>query len=215
MDTINLNKNVISLSKGEVISLSKMPAIDLSKGGHGLKKVCVGLGWDPAMIEKKGFFGKVTRVPGSSIDCDAFAMLLNNGRIANSEDLIYYGHLRHKNGYIYHTGDNLTGDGDGDDEQIVIDLEHISCDKIIIAVNIYQGRSRHQHFGMLENAFVRIVDMQGNDELCRFTLDNKYSNEVSVIFGELVRTNGEWNFVARGEAINKDSIAEIAHGYGY
>ena len=68
---------------------------------------------------------------------------------------------------------------------------------------------------MLENAFIRIVDMQGDNELCRFTLDNKYSNEVSVIFGELVRTNGEWNFVARGEAINKDSIAEVARGYGY
>lgn len=215
MDNINLNKNVISLSKGEVISLSKMPAIDLSKGGHGLKRVCVGLGWDPAMIEKKGFFGKVTRVPGPSVDCDAFAMILNNGRIVKSDDLIYYGHLKHSSGYIYHTGDNLTGDGDGDDEQIVIDLERIDCDSIIIAVNIYQGRSRGQHFGMLENAFVRIVDMQGNTELCRFTLDNKYSDEVTVIFGELVRTNGEWNFVAKGEPINKNSIGDVAHVYGY
>lgn len=215
MDNINLNKNVISLSKGEVISLSKMPAIDLSKGGHGLKRVCVGLGWDPAMIEKRGFFGKVTRVPGPSVDCDAFAMILNNGRIVKSDDLIYYSHLKHSSGYIYHTGDNLTGDGDGDDEQIVIDLERIDCDSIIIAVNIYQGRSRGQHFGMLENAFVRIVDMQGNTELCRFTLDNKYSDEVTVIFGELVRTNGEWNFVAKGEPINKNSIGDVAHIYGY
>ena len=215
MDSINLNKNVISLSKGEMISLSKMPAIDISKGGHGLTRVCVGLGWDPAMIEKRGLFGKVTRVPGPSVDCDAFAMILNGDRIVNSDDLIYYGNLKHKSGYIYHTGDNLTGDGDGDDEQIVIDLSKMSCDKIVIAVNIYQGRSRGQHFGMLENAFIRIVDMQSNMELCRFTLDNKYNNDVSVIFGELIRTNGEWNFVAKGEAVNKNSIGDVARAYGY
>ena len=215
MNSINLGKNVISLSKGETISLSKMPTIDISKGGHGLKRVCVGLGWDPAMVEKRGFFGKVTRVPGPDIDCDAFAMILNNGEIKKSEDLIYYGNLKHKSGYIYHTGDNLTGDGEGDDEQIVIDLANMTCDSIIIGVTIYQGRSRNQHFGMLENAFIRIVDMQGDTELCRFTLDNKYNNEVSVIFGELVKTNGEWNFIAKGEAVNKNSIGDVARVYGY
>lgn len=215
MNSIDLNKNVISLSKGEVISLSKMPAIDLSKGGHGLRKVCVGLGWDPAMVEKKGLFGKVTRVPGPSIDCDAFAMVLNNNRIQNSNDLIYYANRKHNSGYIWHTGDNLTGDGDGDDEQIVIDLEHINCDSIIVAVNIYRGRSKNQHFGMIENAFIRIVDMVTNAELCRFTLDSKYHNAVSVIFGELVKVNGEWTFRAVGEAVDKDDIGSIARVYGY
>lgn len=214
MNSIDLNKNVISLSKGERISLSKMPAIDISKGGRGLRKVVVGLGWDPAMIEKKGLFG-VKRVPGPDVDCDAFAMVLNNSRISSSEDLIYFGHTKHKNGYIYHTGDNLTGDGDGDDEQIVIDLEHINCDSILIAVNIYSGRSRGQHFGMLENAFIRIVDSMTNQELCRFTLDNKYSNEVTVVFGELVRINGEWDFMAKGEAVPYDSISALARTYGY
>ena len=199
MNSIDLNKNVISLSKGETISLSKMSTIDISKGGKGLRKVVVGLGWDPAMVEKKGIFG-IKKVPGPSVDCDAFAMVMHNGRITNSEDLIYFGHKTHKSGYIYHTGDNLTGDGDGDDEQIVIDLEHIDCDSIMIVI---------------ENAFIRIVDSMTNQELCRYTLDSKYNNEVSIIFGELVRTNGEWNFVAKGEAIHQDSVGGVARVYGY
>lgn len=215
MNSIDLSKNVISLSKGEQISLSKMPAIDISKGGHGLKHVIVGLGWDPAMIEKKNFFGKVTRVPGPSIDCDAFAMVLNGNRIQSANDLIYYGNRGHNSDNIYHTGDNLTGDGDGDDEQIIIDLAHIHSERIVIGVNIYQGRSRNQHFGMLENAFIRIVDMETNTELCRFTLDSKYNNEVSVIFGELIKSNNEWNFVAKGESVHRDSIGDVARDYGY
>ncbi len=215
MSNIDLNKNVISLSKGERISLSKMPSIDLSKGGKGLRNVVVGLGWDPAMIEKKGLFGGVKRVPGPSVDCDAFAMVLNNGKIKNKDDVVYFGHLKHSTGYIWHTGDNLTGDGDGDDEQIVINLEKINCDSIVVAVNIYNGRSKGQHFGMLENAFIRIVDKDTNMELCRFTLDNKYDNAVTVIFGELICTNGSWDFVAKGEAIDKDSISAVANVYGY
>lgn len=211
METVDLNKNVISLSKGEKISLSKIPTIDLSKGGHGLHKVVVGLGWDPV---KKGLFGGLFG-GGHDIDCDAFAMLLNNGRIISSDDLIYYGNLKHRSGFAYHTGDNLTGDGDGDDEQIVFDLSKITCDSIIIGVTIYQGISRHQHFGMLENAFVRIVDMESNTELCRYNLDNKYSNYVSIIFGELRRINGDWEFIAKGEPSSRHSIGDVAHDYGY
>ena len=133
--------NFINLSKGETISLTKMPAIDLSKGGKGLREVVVGLGWDPAMVEKKGIFG-VKKVPGPSVDCDAFALLIKNGRLENSKDIIYFNNLRHSSNSIWHTGDNLTGDGDGDDEQIIANLSKLNCDKVVIGVNIYNGKSK-------------------------------------------------------------------------
>lgn len=220
--------NVISLTKGEVINLSKIPAIDLSKGGKGLQKVVVGLGWDPVSemetssneTEKKGFFAKLfgssTGSHSSSapdIDCDAFAIGLNDGRILNKDDLIYFGHLQNEDKSIYHTGDNLTGDGDGDDEQIIIDLSRVKNDSIVIAVNIYQGRSRSQHFGMLQNAFIRIEDMNTGTELCRYTLDSKYDGYVTVNFGTLVKNGDEWSFTATGEPSSANSISSFAENY--
>lgn len=213
---------VISLSKGQVINLSKMPAIDLSKGGHGLHKVLVGLGWDPvdkmASNGNGGFFKKLFGGSGSStlsmdIDCDAFAFRLRNGKYKGSQDLVYYGHLKTDDGSIKHTGDNLTGDGDGDDEQIIIDLPNTGCDEIVIAVTIYQGVDRNQDFGMLQNAFVRIVDMETNTELCQYTLDDKYAGYVSVIFGRLKKENNEWSFVAEGEPVRASSISRVVEKY--
>lgn len=218
--------NVISLSKGEKINLSKMPAIDLSKGGKGLQKVIVGLGWDPVTeIEvaggekKKGFFGSLfgsstpTRRSVGDIDCDAFAIGLVDGRIESSDDTIYYAHLKNSSGSIKHTGDNLTGDGDGDDEQIIIDLSSVNNDSIVIGVNIYQGNSRNQHFGMLQNAFIRIEDMNTGMELCRYTLDSKYDGYVTVNFGTLTKSNNEWTFVANGEPSNASSIGSFVDTY--
>lgn len=209
---------VINLSKGQVINLSKMPAIDLSKGGKGLSKVVVGLGWDPVSKmsvaqEKRGFFNRLLGNAAEDIDCDAFAIRLENSHIRNADDLIYFGHLHTRDGSIEHTGDNLTGDGDGDDEQIIINLPEVDCDRVLIGVNIYKGRSRNQHFGMLQNAFIRIVDMHSNMELCRYTLDSKYDNYVSIIFGELVKQNNEWTFIAKGEPVNADSISEVVRPY--
>ena len=218
--------NVISLSKGEKINLSKMPAIDLSKGGKGLQKVIVGLGWDPvseievpASEKKRGFFGSLfgsneprTRSVGN-IDCDAFAIGLVNGRIESSDDTIYYAHLKNSSGSIKHTGDNLTGDGDGDDEQIIIDLSAVQNDSIVIGVNIYQGHSRNQHFGMLQNAFIRIEDMNTGMELCRYTLDSKFDGYVTVNFGSLVKSNNEWTFVANGEPSKASSIGSFVEEY--
>lgn len=204
--------NFINLSKGETISLTKMPAIDLSKGGKGLREVVVGLGWDPAMVEKKGIFG-VRKVAGPSVDCDAFALLIKNGRLENSKDIIYFNNLRHSSNSIWHTGDNLTGDGDGDDEQIIANLSKLNCDKVVIGVNIYNGKSKGQHFGMLQNAFVRIVDKENNQELCHYTLDSKYNGAVSIIFGELVRVGNDWDFRAVGETVNANTIGEVASFY--
>ena len=211
----------INLSKGEVINLSKMPSIDLSKGGKGLHRVLVGLGCDPISEmnngEKKGFFSKLFGSSSSGlsedIDCDAFAVRLTNNHIESSDDIVYFGHLSTRDNSIKHTGDNLTGDGDGDDETIIINLEAVTSDSVMIGVNIYQGRRRNQHFGMLQNAYVRIVDMDTNKELCRYTLDDKYNNYVSIIFGELCKNNNEWSFIAKGEAVDANSISEVVHRY--
>lgn len=205
----------INLSKGQQINLSKMPSIDLSKGGRGLNKVIVGLGWDPATetVQKRGLFGRPVASRGPEVDCDAFAFVLHNGKFKNKDDLVYFGNLENRDKSIRHMGDNLTGDGDGDDEQIVIDLSRISADSIVIAVNIYRGKEKGQHFGNLQNAFIRIVDMNTNNELCKFTLDGKYNGTTSVIFGELVKHNGEWNFKAIGEASRGNSISEVVSSY--
>ena len=213
--------NVINLSKGETINLSKMPAIDLSKGGKGLQKVLVGLGWDPVTeqkTEKKGFLSSIFGSGSSSsreadIDCDAFALGLKGGRLVNNDNLIYFGHLKNSDCSIKHTGDNLTGDGDGDDEQIIIDLSTVGADSIVIGVNIYQGKSRGQHFGKLQNAFIRIEDMNTGMELCRYTLDSKYSDYVTVNFGTLVKNGNDWDFNATGEASNATSIGSFADDY--
>lgn len=214
--------NVISLSKGEVINLTKMPAIDLSKGGKGLQKVMIGLGWDPVRKgqtqEKRGFFSSLfssgssnSSAPGEDIDCDAFAVALTNNAIASNDDIIYFGHLSKDDGSIRHTGDNLTGDGDGDDEQIIIDLSRVKCDTIIIGVNIYRGRERGQDFSKLENAFVRIEDMNTGMELCRYTLDSQFANYVTVHFGTLTKINNEWNFEATGAPSDANSISEFCN----
>lgn len=212
----------ISLAKGQVISLSKIPAIDLSKGGKGLHSVMVGLGWDPIkrkkIVEKKSFFGllgtKQVEVDDDSlndIDCDAFAFTVTES--GKTMDLIYFNNLSNGDKSIQHGGDNLTGEGEGDDETIKIALDKVADDYIVIGVNIYQGKSRHQHFGQLENAYIRIVDMDNNSELCKYTLDSKYDGYVSIIFGVLQRTNGSWDFVAKGEAIDADSIGQVFKKY--
>ena len=214
--------DIINLSKGQVINLSKMPSIDLSKGGRGLHKVVVGLGWDPVSempqsSGKKGFFAKLFgSTPLSNapnIDCDAFALRLTNNAIQSDDDIVYFGHLHTRDNSIQHTGDNLTGDGDGDDETININLDKVRSDSVLIGVNIYQGMHRNQHFGMLQNAYVRIVDSATNQELCRYTLDDKYNNYVTIIFGELCKNNDEWSFMAKGEAVNAGSISEVVRMY--
>ena len=214
--------DIINLSKGQVINLSKMPSIDLSKGGKGLHQVVVGLGWDPVSEmpnndQKKGFFAKLLGSASISnahdIDCDAFALRLTNGLIQSNDDVVYFGHLHTQDNSIRHTGDNLTGDGDGDDETINIDLDKVKSDSVLIAVNIYRGKAKNQHFGMLQNAYVRIVDSSTNQELCRYTLDDKYNNYVTVIFGELCKNNNEWSFTAKGEAVNAGSISEVVRMY--
>ena len=199
----------ISLQKGQKVSLSKESA-------GGLGKVVVGLGWDEAeQSSGGGFLSALFGSPKQDIDCDASAILLQGGKLRGKDDLVYFGNLRHYTGTVQHMGDNLTGAGEGDDEQITIDLASIpeKYDRIVIVVNIYQGIQRHQHFGMIRNAFARIVDARTNRELCRYNLTENYSGQLALIFGEIYRHEGEWKFSAIGQGTQDPGLGELIRRY--
>ena len=128
---------------------------------------------------------------------------------------MYFGNLRHRSGAVQHMGDNLTGAGAGDDEQIVIELDRVPAeyDRIVMVVNIYQAMARKQHFGMIRNAFIRIVDARNNQELCRYNLSDNYDDMTAMIFGEVYRHNGEWKFNAIGQATKDPGLGELSRRY--
>lgn len=192
----------VKLQKGQKVSLSKEHA--------GLSKIIVGLGWDEVQQQRSFFAPKP-----QDIDCDAFALLLVDEKLASSQDIVYYGSLKHNSGSVVHMGDNLTGAGDGDDEQIVIDLNRVPAqyDRIVLAVNIYQAYERRQHFGMIQNAFIRLVDARNNNEMCIYNLTENYSNQTAMLFGEVYRYNGEWKFNAVGQGTTDGSIRDFAKRY--
>lgn len=196
------------------ISLQKGQKIDLTKGGgSGLRQVMVGLGWDEVQQSSGGGFLSSLLGGGKpqNIDCDASAILCGaNGKIVGNsiqDCLVYYGNLKHSSGAIVHQGDNLTGAGDGDDEQIMVNLLEVpsSIDKIVFVVNIYEARSRNQHFGMIRNAFIRLVNMDNNTEICRYNLSDNYNNMAGLVVGEIYRKNGEWKFNAIGQPVQEAS----------
>lgn len=193
------------------VSLQKGQKVSLSKEHVGLSKMMVGLGWDEAQKAKGGFFAPKPK----PIDCDASALLLKNGRLCDKSDIIYFGNLGHKSGAIQHMGDNLTGAGEGDDEQILVDLSRIPAeyDRIVMVVNIYQAVQRKQHFGMIQNAFIRLVDQRNNAEMCKYNLTDDYSGMTALIFGEIYRHNGEWKFNAIGQATTDPGLGELANRY--
>ena len=195
------------------ISLQKGQKIDLTKGGGGgLRQVMVGLGWDEA--QKGGFFGGLFGGDSQDIDCDASAILCgSNGKIINpdmNKCCVYFGNLRHPSGAIIHQGDNLTGAGDGDDEQIMVNLSMIpsGIERIVFVVNIYQARQRRQHFGLIRNAFIRLVNMDNNTEICRYNLSDNYNDMTGLVVGEIYRKNGEWKFNAIGQPVREASYLE-------
>ena len=182
------------------ISLQKGQKVSLSKESKGLSNVLVGLGWD-AVEQRSGLFGLFK---AADIDCDATAILLKNGKFVDKTDVVYFGNLVHKSGTVRHMGDNLTGEGEGDDEQILIELSRVpqEYDKIVIVVNIYSAVQRKQHFGMIKNAFIRIVDLTEN-----------YSGMTAMISGEIYRHNGEWKFGAIGQGTKDTSIGDLCRRY--
>lgn len=192
------------------VSLQKGQKVSLSKEHTGLAGIVVGLGWDEVQA-KGGFFAAKPK----PIDCDASALMLRSGKLAGKDDIVYFGNLCHKSGTVQHMGDNLTGEGEGDDEQIRIDLSKVpqEYDRIVIVVNIYQAVKRNQHFGMIQNAFIRLVDMRNNNEMCKYNLTENYSGMTAMIFGEVYRHNGEWKFNAIGQGTNDPGLGELCNRY--
>ena len=186
------------------INLQKGQKIDLTKGGGGLRGVMVGLGWDEA--QRGGFFSRP-----QPIDCDASVILCGaDGKVISGnskESLVYFGNLRDPSGAIIHQGDNLTGAGDGDDEEIMVDLSRVpgNVDKLVFVVNIYDGAARKQHFGMIRNAFIRLVNMDNRSEICRYNLTEDYSGMTGLVVGEIYRKDGEWKFSAIGQPVREAS----------
>lgn len=198
------------------INLQKGQKIDLTKGGTGLTGVMVGLGWDEAVPQQQnsgGLLGLFKSQPqqAQNIDCDASAILLNaNGKLAGTDadsSCVYFGNLRHWSDAIIHQGDNLTGEGEGDDEQIFVNLPNVPQEihKIIFVVNIYDANVRGQHFGLINNAFIRLVNTKNQQEICRFNLSENYYGMTGMVVGELYRYNGEWKFNAIGQPVKEAS----------
>ncbi len=172
------------------VCLTKGQKVDLTKGNPGLSKIMIGLGWDTNKYDG-----------GADFDLDAAAFLLGaNGKVTNDGDFVFYGNLKHSSGGVEHMGDNLTGEGEGDDEQIMVDLKAIpaNIERIDFTVTIYDADVRRQNFGQVSNAFIRVVDNETNTELIRYDLGEDFSIETAVVVGEIYRHNGEWKFNAIG-----------------
>ncbi|MFZ5642857.1 MAG: TerD family protein [Bacillota bacterium] len=202
-----------------MINLQKGQKIDLTKTNPGLAKIMVGLGWDP--VKSGGGGGLLGGLfggggGGANIDCDASVYMLDaNQKLAKNKNLIYFGNKTSPCGSIRHSGDNLTGDGDGDDEQIHVDLGRVPADvhRLVFVVNIYDCVKRKQHFGMIKNAFIRIVSSSNGQELCKFNLSEGYDGKTSLITGEVYRHSGEWKFAAIGEATTDPGLEALTRRY--
>lgn len=187
------------------VNLQKGQKVSLTKGNPGLKNVVVGLGWDVNQFDTGGAF-----------DLDAAAyMLTESGKVSRSEDFIFYGNLSHPSGSVVHLGDNQTGEGEGDDEQIKVDLSRIpeNISKIAFTVTIYEPEQRGQNFGQISNAFIRVFDESTGQEILRYDLGEDFSIETAVIFGELYKNNGEWKFNAIGSGY-QGGLAALCANYG-
>ena len=187
------------------ISLQKGQKVSLTKENPGLKNVVVGLGWDVNQFDTGGDF-----------DLDAAAFLLtDSGKVSGSDDFVFYGNLVHPSGGVQHMGDNLTGAGDGDDEQIRVNLASVPANiaKIAFTVTIYEAEQRHQNFGQVNNAFIRIYNEENGEELLRYDLGEDFSIETAAVFGELYKNGNEWKFNAIGSGY-QGGLAALCANYG-
>ncbi|MBR6711670.1 MAG: TerD family protein [Selenomonadaceae bacterium] len=187
------------------ISLKKGQKVDLTKTNPGLKNILIGLGWDTNKYDG-----------GKDFDLDSSVFLLTGeGKVRNDDDFVFYGNLKHVSGAVEHLGDNLTGAGEGDDEQIKIDLSKVpeGIEKIDFTVTIYEAEERKQNFGQVENAFIRVVNEATGEELIRYDLGEDFSIETAVVIGELYRNKGEWKFNAIGSGFS-GGLASLGKNYG-
>lgn len=186
------------------ISLTKGGNVNLSKEAPTMTKATLGLGWDTRATD------------GQDFDLDAIAFLVGeNGKVRQDTDFIFFNNLVSTDGSVKHNGDNRTGEGDGDDETLSIDLQKIAPDvaKVVFAVTIYDGQGRNQNFGQVSNAYIRVVNADGGAEIARYDLSEDSSTESAMVFGELYRHNGEWKFRAVGQGFN-GGLGPLASSYG-
>ena len=187
------------------VSLTKGQKVDLTKGNPGLEKIIVGLGWDTNKYDGSADF-----------DLDASAFLLNaNGKVTKDEDFIFYNNLESETKAVIHTGDNRTGEGEGDDEQIIIEFSKVpvNIEKIAITVTIHDASERHQNFGQVSNAFIRIVNENNNEEILRYDLAEDFSIETVLVIAELYKYNGEWKFNAVGSGF-QGGLTTLCKNFG-
>ena len=188
-----------------VVSLAKGQKVDLTKTNPGLSKITVGLGWDTNKYDG-----------GNDFDLDSSVFLLDaTGKVSGPQDFVFYNQTTGGNGSVVHTGDNLTGEGDGDDEQVKIALKDIpeSIQKVTFTVTIHEAETRTQNFGMVSNAFIRVVNDDTNEEIIRYDLGEDFSIETAVVVGELYRHNGEWKFSAIGSGY-QGGLAALCNDFG-
>lgn len=186
------------------VNLDKGGKVDLSKTDPSLNKVLVGLGWDPRVTD------------GADFDLDASVfMLTENGKCKSEKHFIFYNNMDSPCGSVHHTGDNRTGDGDGDDEVVQIDLSKVPADvqKLVFSVTIHDAEKLKLNFGQVANSFIRIVNEETNNELVMYELGEDYSTETAMIFGELYRHNGAWKFSAVGQGFS-GGLAAMVKQYG-
>ena len=186
------------------VSLTKGGNVSLSKQAPGLTAVVVGLGWDPRTTT------------GSDFDLDASAIMVDtNGRVLSDSHFVFFNNLKSPEGSVEHMGDNLTGGGEGDDEQIKINLGTVpaECGKVVFPVSIYEAEQRQQNFGQVRNAFIRIVNQADNSEIARYDLTEDAATETAMVFGEIYRSFGEWKFRAVGQGY-ASGLRGIAQDFG-
>ncbi|MCR5833106.1 MAG: TerD family protein [Selenomonadaceae bacterium] len=187
------------------ISLQKGQKVDLTKGNPSLKHLLIGLGWDTNKYDG-----------GADFDLDAAAFLLGaNGKVTSDADFVFYNNLKHSSGAVEHMGDNLTGEGEGDDEEIKVDLSKMPSDieRVEFTVTIYEAEERRQTFGQVSNAYIRVVDEDTNKEVIRYDLGEDFSVETAVVVGSIYRNKGEWKFNAIGSGFS-GGLAALGRNYG-
>ena len=187
------------------INSQKGQKVSLTKGNPGLSKVVVGVGWDVNQFDTGGAF-----------DLDGAAFLVTeNGKVSRGEDFVFYGNLTHPSGSVQHMGDNLTGEGEGDDEQIKVNLSAVPANiaKIVFTVTIYDAETRRQNFGQVSNAFIRIYNEDTGEEMLRYDLGEDFSIETAAVFGELYKNGNEWKFNAIGSGY-QGGLAALCASFG-
>lgn len=194
------------------INLVKGQKIDLTKNNSSLTSLLIGLGWDPVK-KSNGFLGMFSSAP--DVDVDASVFMLRNDKLVDKNDLIFFGNLQSRCGGVRHTGDNLTGDGDGDDEQIIVELSRIPQDvnRLVFVTNIYECVKRKQHFGMIKNAFIRVADNKTGVDIAKYNLSDDYNGFTGLIVAEVYRHNGEWKFAAVGQGTNDTGLGDMMRKY--